>query len=251
MSDLGDEIKEIKEILKANRRIRMTEVREEPITSSSDSIQLNNLKWESPVKELDPEKKKSKREHHVKVLLKFPDDSKMDSYMLSIRAQQEDKTNKIVFHKFQHEIMEMLDYQNDRQILYVHDARGNSGKTILTRYLEMNGFQVFMECTAFDITERINPSALGYIINILRNEKDPDYWVAEHIKDRVLYTDEGKTKYITTKHPKVVIFSHEPLPENAITRDRIQLLTRNIDEIYYDDCGKTIVNGMHSPLLDD
>lgn len=113
---------------------------------------------------------------------------------------------------WQEGVMDMLDDPqgpHERQILWVHDAFGNSGKTYLARYLRQergafycNGGKGIDICYAYDCEPIV-------IFDYVRDSKDfVNYGVIEQIKNGILTSSkyESRTKIFTPPH--VMVFAN-------------------------------------------
>lgn len=127
---------------------------------------------------------------------------------------------------WQSKIMDMLSSQSDRQVLWVCDPTGNSGKTYLSNVLEFkHNFQCFTGGKFADLAYAVDPERAGYVIDLARcSEEFVCYNFMEQLKNRRVFStkyDSG-TKYL--RSGKLVVFSNFPPLLDKLSRDRWQLV---------------------------
>jgi len=130
---------------------------------------------------------------------------------------------------WQEGVMDMLgDPPHDRQILWVFDAFGNSGKTYLARYLRQergafycNGGKGIDICYAYDCEPIV-------IFDYVRDAKDfVNYGVIEQIKNGILTSSkyESRTKIFATPH--VMVFANFAPELSKFSCDRLAVIELN------------------------
>ena len=137
----------------------------------------------------------------------------------------------IPMHGWQEGIMDMLDDPqgaHNRQILWVYDAFGNSGKTYMARYLRQernafycNGGKGVDICYAYDCEPIV-------IFDYVRDAKEfVNYGVIEQIKNGILTSSkyESRTKIFATPH--VLVFANFAPEANKFSEDRVVLVELN------------------------
>lgn len=132
---------------------------------------------------------------------------------------------------WQEGVMEMLDDPqgpHDRQILWVYDPFGNSGKTYMARYLRQergafycNGGKGVDICYAYDCEPIV-------IFDYVRDAKEfVNYGVIEQIKNGILTSSkyESRTKIFATPH--VMVFANFPPELSKFSEDRLIVIELN------------------------
>jgi len=126
----------------------------------------------------------------------------------------------------------VLDYVggpvNERDIYWVHDPFGNSGKTFLARYL-VDSFDAFYSnggkgtdiCYAYDGQPVV-------IFDYVRDSKDyVNYGVIEQLKNGILTSGKYESKTKRFKQPHVLVFANFPPEDGKFSRDRLTVLELN------------------------
>lgn len=129
---------------------------------------------------------------------------------------------------WQEGVIDMLDDPqgpHDREILWVYDVFGNSGKTYMARYLRQergafycNGGKGADICYAYDCEPIV-------IFDYVRDSKDyVNYGVIEQIKNGILTSSkyESRTKIFATPH--VMVFANFPPEQGKFSDDRVILI---------------------------
>lgn len=136
-----------------------------------------------------------------------------------------------VLRDIQHEILDEVRNQSDREIDVWLDKKGNHGKTWLSIHLFERGRALLVPrycTTAREISNFICSSYTGQeyiIIDIPRASKPKKelYEAMEEIKDGVVSDPRysGKTRNI--RGVKLIVFTNNPLDEKSLSRDRWRL----------------------------
>lgn len=135
----------------------------------------------------------------------------------------------VPLHGWQEGVMEMIaEPAHPREILWVFDAFGNSGKTYLARYLRQehgafycNGGKGIDICYAYDCEPVV-------IFDYVRDAKEfVNYGVIEQIKNGILTSSkyESRTKIFATPH--VLIFANFAPDASKFSEDRLHVLELN------------------------
>lgn len=127
---------------------------------------------------------------------------------------------------WQLKIVDLLSTQSDREVLWIYDPVGNSGKTYLSNVLEFkHNYQSFAGGKLADLAYATDGDRDGYIIDLARcSEEFCCYNFMEQLKNRRIFStkyDSG-TKYL--RSGRLVVFSNY-LPDTAkLSRDRWRIL---------------------------
>lgn len=132
---------------------------------------------------------------------------------------------------WQEGVMEMLEDPqgpHERQILWVFDAFGNSGKTYLARYLRQergafycNGGKGVDICYAYDCEPIV-------IFDYVRDSKDfVNYGVIEQIKNGILTSSKYESRTKIFAPPHVMVFANFAPEANKFSDDRVILVELN------------------------
>jgi hypothetical protein len=135
----------------------------------------------------------------------------------------------VALYGWQDGVMDMIaEPPNDREILWVFDAFGNSGKTYLARYLRQehgafycNGGKGVDICYAYDCEPIV-------IFDYVRDAKDfVNYGVIEQLKNGILTSSkyESRTKIFATPH--VIVFANFAPDSSKFSVDRLHIVELN------------------------
>jgi hypothetical protein len=155
----------------------------------------------------------------------------MKSEAATKMAKEEYKDANLI--KWQEEVIEKLENQNDRKILFVVDKKGGRGKTWLSSYIEVNydtlalqncktqdGAYMFdgQEYILFDLT-RSNLEVLNYDL-------------MERLKNGKITSTKYECKRIFRKSTKMVVFMNEEPDKTKLSEDRWDIydLDKEIEE---------------------
>lgn len=127
---------------------------------------------------------------------------------------------------WQREIVDMLSTQTEREVLWVYDTVGNTGKTYLSNVLDFkHNYQSFMGGKYADMAYAIQCDRDGYVIDLARtSEEFCCYNFMESIKNRRVFStkyDSG-TKYLRSF--RLVVFSNYLPDLSKLSRDRWRLV---------------------------
>jgi len=127
---------------------------------------------------------------------------------------------------WQQQTLDLLLTQSDREVLWVCDPVGNSGKTILSNVLEFkHNYQVFTGGKFADLAYAIDQDRDGYAIDLSRcSEEFCCYHFMECIKNRRIFStkyDSG-TKYLRSN--RLVVFANYSPQLDKLSRDRWRIL---------------------------
>lgn len=116
-----------------------------------------------------------------------------------------------------------------RQINFVVDPRGNSGKSWLTAYwyTHRNDIQRLSVGKRDDLAFAIDPSKRIFVFDIPRGQSEYlQYSILEQLKDRMVFSPkyESATKVLGCS-PHVVVFMNEKPDMNKMTRDRYRVIS--------------------------
>lgn len=132
------------------------------------------------------------------------------------------KTAKL--YRWQHQVLKMLDQQNERQVLFLVDRKGNAGKSFLARHLETHH-------DAF-VTQSISIQHVGYAYNMqsvvvvdltrqdLNGVSTNVYKTVELFKNGHFFSQKYESQVKTFPPPKVVVMMNQMPDKKAMSMDR-------------------------------
>jgi len=122
--------------------------------------------------------------------------------------------------------MGLLNAQPPREVLWVYDTTGDTGKTWLSQYLEfIQGYQSFQGGKYSDLAYAIQPRAAGYVIDLARtSEEFCCYQFMESVKNRRIFSPkyESGNKYLDSGI--LCVFSNYAPDLLKLSRDRWRVL---------------------------
>lgn len=151
----------------------------------------------------------------VKVARKAIDEEKQ-------RKIRKEWHNEKVLNTVQKEILELLDQQNDRQVLWVTDINGGKGKTFLSKYM-ISKFkaQRFTNGRTRDIAFAYQLDNEYVIFDFSRsNEERINYQIIEDIKNGILFSSKYESKSLMFNPPKIVIMANFHPDSSKLSHDR-------------------------------
>lgn len=129
---------------------------------------------------------------------------------------------------FQHEILEHIASQSDRQITWVADSQGNSGKTFLTKYCIANmGAIRFTNGRTNDISHAYNGESLVFFDFSRSVEERINYQIIEDLKNGMLFSSKYESKCKIFKIPKIVILANFLPDRKKLSEDRWDIIIRD------------------------
>lgn len=103
-------------------------------------------------------------------------------------------------YEWQKTVVDRIKAQQEREVHWIYDLRGGSGKSFLTKYLVHKlGWQPFLGGKGADIAYELDPRAAGYIFDFARAAQEyVPYKILEEIKNGIISAPkyESRTKYI-------------------------------------------------------
>ncbi len=122
---------------------------------------------------------------------------------------------------WQEEVVERLENQTNRQVLWVCDTIGNTGKSYLSKWL-------FANKGAFEIVSgKTSDIAFAYggqniVIFDLSRQKQSymNYSVIEHFKNGTMFSSKYESNSLRFKPPKVVVFANWEPDYSMLSKDR-------------------------------
>lgn len=118
---------------------------------------------------------------------------------------------------------------NDRQIVFVVDPDGNSGKSWLCRYWlsKRDDAQFLSIGKRDDLAYSIRPGSGLFVFDIPRGSMEYlQYGILEQLKNRVVYSPKySSTTKILDNTPHVVVFCNEEPDMTKLTQDRYKIIT--------------------------
>lgn len=154
-----------------------------------------------------------------------------------------DKYKDLKLTPLQYEILDYLNGQSDREILWITDVKGGCGKSTLARYLwAVANFQLFDGVTkSSDIAYLIDPDSTGFIFDVTRdNSSHFNYTTLEQLKNGYIMTGKysGRTVFFEPK-PVLVVSNFIPIC-SKLSLDRWNILyiqNGKIQEIWNEEEG--------------
>jgi hypothetical protein len=124
---------------------------------------------------------------------------------------------------WQMEIMQRLMHlEDDRQVMWIYDRIGNTGKSFLGQYLEANeGYQVLHGGKQADLAHALDPDVRGYVFDFCRSEESYiPYKMLEQIKNKRVFSTkyESGPKYLMSH--KLIVFANFMPDIKALSADR-------------------------------
>ena len=117
---------------------------------------------------------------------------------------------------------------DDRQILYIYDQEGNTGKTRLAEYLHIYHAAVITGGKASDMKHAISrwqeitskyPTII--VVDICRSENEKDFTAIESIKNGLFFSGKYESAMLhSAKKPNVIVFSNFPPQRSHLSADR-------------------------------
>lgn len=135
----------------------------------------------------------------------------------------------------QEKIVEMMMKQNDRQILFIIDTEGNTGKSTLRTYLEIycNGINIPSSIqSSEDIMQLVHGivhdapfKTYNICLDIPRSMPTEGHWAKylsalECLKDGAVYDKRYVYKRMLFEPPHILVFSNQTPPHKMLTKDR-------------------------------
>lgn len=128
----------------------------------------------------------------------------------------------IELNDYQKKCMILLNEQNDREITWIHDEKGNKGKTVLSKYIVSKyKAQRFTNGKSRDIACAYNINNEYVCFDFARSCEDRiNYQILEDIKNGMLFSSKYESKVLMFKEPKIIVFSNFLPDENKLSEDR-------------------------------
>lgn len=127
----------------------------------------------------------------------------------------------VVLNEHQTKIMELLNAQTERQVLWVHDEKGGTGKTFLSKHLLAQGD--CFRCTngkTKDIAYAYNGEGT-FVMDLSRSiEGHVNYDIIEQIKNGLIFSAKYESKHKVFVPPKILILSNFGPTLSALSEDR-------------------------------
>lgn len=117
---------------------------------------------------------------------------------------------------------------NDRDVMFVVDENGNSGKSWLTRYWFTtipDQIQILSIGKRDDLAYAIDPTKSLFVFDVPRGGMEfLQYTILEQLKNRVIFSPKYDSRNkILMKTPHVVVFCNEEPDRNKMSRDRFKV----------------------------
>lgn len=129
---------------------------------------------------------------------------------------------------WQREVIDRLDGQNDRQILYVYDQYGNKGKSFLASWLSCRRRASYLPATLKGARDLLRvaldrPSSCYFVDfpKCVTMSNIPQVFAAvESIKNGHVYDDRYEYRDLFMDHPKVCVFGNFQPDKSMLSKDR-------------------------------
>lgn len=138
-------------------------------------------------------------------------DMSIDMTLETNLKREKELYSKMKLFKWQKDVIEKINNQNSRQILWVHETTGNVGKSELAKYLEVvkNTFLI-SQGKRDDIAYAYKFQPI-VAIDVTRTGKEfTNYSLIEAFKNGRLFSPKYHSRQLTFKYAKVVVFSNHP-----------------------------------------
>lgn len=120
---------------------------------------------------------------------------------------------------------------DDRQIFWIYDYEGNSGKTSFCKHLCMNFSATYVGGRAADAIFALSQSSycpLIFLFNVTRSEYNSvSYKAIESIKDGICFSTKYESKQMIFNIPHVFVFCNYEPDYNQLSADRWQVIDIN------------------------
>lgn len=125
---------------------------------------------------------------------------------------------------WQQTAMDLLSAQNDREILWIADFEGETGKSFLTQFLSISfGYQILGSGKFQDLVHILEPGAAGYVFDLPASCKEEfmPYSLMEKIKDGAIVSTkyEGGIKMLLNN--KVIVMANIGPNPDAFKKNRL------------------------------
>ena len=126
-------------------------------------------------------------------------------------------------YRWQHQVLQLVLEQNDREILWICDREGNKGKTFLAHYLfHLYNYQLFDGILSTrDTGILLDKDANGVCFDVTRSAAEQfSYHTLESLKNGHLITGKFHGRTVTFRNMRIVVFANEFPSLTALSRDR-------------------------------
>ncbi|VDI54859.1 Hypothetical predicted protein [Mytilus galloprovincialis] len=169
--------------------------------------------------------------------LSYIDKKTFDEQFAEFRKEfQEDKLvfdlQNAILYDWQIEVLQMLDDQDDRKVLWIYDAVGGEGKTFLAKYI-----QLYRDCICLESGKKTD------LAHCFTNEKyvlfdytrsmveTINYSIVENFKNGFLFSGKYDSKVKKFDPCKVCCFSNFCPDKSKLSEDRWQLYALDNGEL--------------------
>lgn len=169
-----------------------------------------------------------RHKHHIDELI--VDRNRLDN----LKRTREDYET-VEWRAWQREVIDKLEEQAVRQVLWVVDPTGNNGKTFLARYLISQGAFLVRAGKHQDIYHAFTtmcPCPTMAVFDLTRSSQETiPYSVMESLKDGMIFSSKYQSKVITFTAMKVLVLSNFT-PQNLDAHLSVDRYQGNIYEIH-------------------
>lgn len=131
----------------------------------------------------------------------------------------------ITLNKMQNEVVEHINNQNDRQITWVYDPKGNTGKTYLSKHLIAKQSAIrFTNGRTQDIAYAYKNNPI-VVFDFARScEERINYQIIEDLKNGMIFSSKYESQCKIFKPPKIVIMANFEPKYSALSEDRWDII---------------------------
>lgn len=115
-----------------------------------------------------------------------------------------------------------------RKIYFVHDEKGNAGKSTFATWLEFNYDNVTIQRPAkgADMAYAYDPQTKIFILDVPRSKTDHCNWTfLEEVKDRRVFSSKYESESRKIEFCHVIVMCNDLPPRNAFSEDRWEIIT--------------------------
>jgi len=138
-------------------------------------------------------------------------------------------TKNLVLRKWQEQVVKRLDDQNDRQILWIYETKGNVGKSVLTNWLIDNRGAFFCNGGKMRDIAHAYQSEPIVVFDLPRTiEEFTPYRAMECFKDGHLFSPKYNSRHVRFFPPVVIVFANFEPEYEALSLDMWDIV--NLDQ---------------------
>lgn len=145
------------------------------------------------------------------------------------------------FYKWQSRVLELLKNQSDRSILWIYEAKGNTGKSSLVKYLAVHESAIVLSGKAADIKygivkfyeqHRRYPNLI--CVDVPRTRREfLQYSAIEEVKNGCFFSGKYEGMMCVFNNPTIVCFSNSMPDLKSMSRDRWDIYEINNKDLLH------------------